>query len=225
MRLIFHKQKDQACFPCSGRSGSSQPRIMMNVSRRNFLKIAGTSAAASALTCSCSSRPSTTVLLPDKVAYVCGCKPDVHNPGGGGDSSLFIGNYCRNSERFLLRWDLSGLFSRKIKKAVMGLFCIEIHGKPSGRLIYAPLLSDWGETVTYNSQPKNEAGRQVGMDWPGKGSWQEVDITDIVTRWLSSPNNNFGLIGYADDVKEETCSAVFASIHMPEGMRPKLIIT
>jgi hypothetical protein len=199
---------------------------MAHISRRDFLKIAGSSAAASAMTCSCASRPSTIVLSPDKVAYVCGCKPDVHNPGGGGNSSLFIGNYCRNSERFLLHWDLSGLSSkRKINRAVMGLYCVEIHGKPSGRLIYAPLKSDWGETVTYNSQPKNEAGRQVGMDWPAKGSWQEVDVTGIVTQWLAAPNNNSGLVGYAVDVKEETCSAVFASIHMPEGIRPKLTLS
>jgi len=221
---------------------------MIHVSRRDFLKIAGTNAAASVLACSCASRPSTIpnsaaipsgpkvqtetdaaspiVLLPDKVAYVCGCKPDVHNPGGGGDSSLFIGNYCRNSERFLLRWNLSGLSSKPgINKAVMGLYCVEIYGKPSGRFIYAPLKSDWGETVTYKTQPENEADRQVSMEWPAKGDWQEVDITGIVNQWLAAPNNNYGLIGYAVDVSEETCSAVFASIQMPEGTRPKLTIT
>ncbi len=220
---------------------------MIHVSRRDFLKIAGTGAAASALTCSCASRPSAVlnstaipsgpkaetntdaaspiVLLPDKVAYICGCKPDVHNPGGGGDSSLFIGNYCRNSERFLLHWNLSGLSSKpRINKASMGLYCVAIHGTPSGRLIYAPLKSDWGETVTYNTQPENEADRQVSMGWPAKGNWQEVDITGIATQWLAAPNNNYGLIAYAIGVREETCSAVFASLKMPEEVRPKLTI-
>ena len=63
------------------------------------------------------------------------------------------------------------------------------------------------------------------MEWPVKGHWQEVDITGIVTQWLAAPKNNFGLIGYAVDVRAETCSAVFASIQMAEGMRPKLTIT
>lgn len=220
---------------------------MIHVSRRDFVKLAGTSAAASVFACGCDSQPSTVPnsgaipppkaqtktdpaspggLLPDRVAYVCGCKPDVHNPSGGGASALFVGNYCKNSERFLLHWDLSGLTSeRKIKKAVMNLYCVEIHGTPSGRLIYAPLKSTWGDTVTYNTQPKNEAERQVSMEWPAKGHWQEVDITGIVTQWLADPTNNHGLIGYAVEVKEETCSGVFASLQMPEGLRPRLTIT
>lgn len=220
---------------------------MRRISRRKFLKIAGTGAIGSVLTCGCTSRPSPvptsavislssievpmktetsapTILWPDKVAYICGCKPDTHNPGGGGDFSLFIGNYCKKSERFLLHWDLSGLSSKlKISKAVMGLYCVEIQGTPSGRLIYALLNSDWGETVTYNTQPENDAKEQVSMDWPTKGHWQEVDITGIVNQWLVAPEKNYGLIGYAVDVSEETCSAVFASIQMPE--RPKLTIT
>ncbi len=197
----------------------------MHVSRRDFLKIAGTGAAASALTCSCVSQASL-ILSPDKVAYVCGCKPDVHNPGGGGASALFIGNYCKNSERFLLHWNLSGLSSgRTINKAVMGLYCVEIYGTPSGRLIYAPLSSDWGETVTYKTQPENEPDRQVSMEWPAKGKWQEVDITGIVTQWLAVPNNDYGLVGCAVDVTEETCSAVFASIQSSEETRPKLTIS
>ncbi len=204
---------------------------MIHVSRRHFLKIAGTGAAASALTCTCGSQPapvpnSPVVLRPDKVAYVCGCKPDVHNPGGGGDASLFIGNYCKNSERFLLHWNLSGLASKPgIRRAVMGLYCVEIYGTPSGRLIYAPLKSDWGETVTYKTQPQNEADRQVTSEWPTKGNWHEVDITSIVTQWLADPHKNFGLIGYAVDLRAETCSAIFASIRKPESIRPKLTLT
>ena len=221
---------------------------MIPVSRRGFLKITGTGAAASVLTCSCALRPATVpssagirsgskvqtkadvaapiVLWPDKVAYVCGCKPDVHNPGGGGDSSLFVGNYCRNSERFLLHWNLSSLASKPgINKAVVGLYCVAIYGTPSGRLIYAPLNSDWGETVTYNTQPEADADKRVSMAWPAKGNWQEVDVTGLVIQWLAAPNQNHGLIGYAVDVREETCSAVFASIQTPERMRPKLNIT
>ncbi len=221
---------------------------MTHISRRDFLKITGNTAAVSVVTCSCGSRPSAVasaaaispapknqtgtdaasriVLLPDKVAYVCGCKPDEHNPGGGGDSSLFIGNYCKNSERFLLHWNLSGLSSKRgISKAVMGLYCVEIYGAPSGRFIYASLQSPWGETVTFKTQPKNDAARQVSMDWPAKGNWQEVDITAIVSQWLAAPSNNHGLIGYAVDVTGETCSAVFASVKMPEEMRPRLTIT
>ncbi len=217
---------------------------MIQVSRRDFLRIAGASAAASVVTCSCASRPSTApdsaaaapgpkgqtagspvVLPPDKVAYICGCKPDEHNPGGGGDSSLFIGNYCKNSERFLLHWNLSGLPSKRgISKAVMGLYCVEVYGTPSGRFIYAPLQSPWGETVTYNTQPKNDAARQVSMNWPAKGTWHEVDVTAMVTDWLADSNKNYGLIGYAVDVTEETCSAVFASTRMSEEMRPRLTI-
>lgn len=219
---------------------------MINLSRRDFLKIAGTGAAASVLTCSCASRPSTapnstaipagpevqkhtdtaTVFFPDRVAYICGCKPDEHNPGGGGDSVLFIGNYCKNSERFLIRWNLSGLPSKpRATKAVMGLYCVELHGTPSGRLVYAPLKSDWGETVTYNTQPDYEANNQVRMEWPAKGHWHEVDITELVTQWLAAPERNHGLIGYAVDLTAETCSAVFASTKMPEEQRPRMTIT
>ncbi len=199
---------------------------MTNVSRRDFLKFAGGGAAASALNCGCTSRASTVVLLPDRVAYVCGCKPDVHNPGGGGDAALFIGNYCKNSERFLLHWDLTDVSpKRAITKAVMGLYCAEIYGTPSGRLVYAPLKSDWGDAVTYASQPEHETAGQVSMAWPTKGKWHEVDVTGIVTQWLASPNLNHGLIGCAVDVTEETCSAVFASIRAPVETRPKLTLT
>ncbi len=199
---------------------------MTHVTRRYFLKLAGTSAATSAFTAGCTSRPSTVVLSPDRVAYVCGCKPDVHNPGGGGDAALFVGNYCKNSERFLLHWDLSDVSPKRgITKAVMGLYCAEIYGTPSGRLVYAPLKSDWGDTVTYASQPQHETAGQVSMAWPTKGNWHEVDITGIVTRWLATPNQNHGLIGYAVDVTEETCSAVFASIRRPAEMRPKLTLS
>jgi hypothetical protein len=224
-------------------------KIMTAISRRRFLKIAGTYAVGSVLACGCASRPSPvptstviplssvevpmktetsapTILLPDRVAYICGCQPDTHNPGGGGGSSLYIGNYCKKSERFLLHWDLSGLSSElKISQAVMGLYCVEIYGTPSGRLIYAPLNSDWGETVTYNTQPENDAKEQVSMDWPTKKQWQEVDITGIVNQWLVVPEKNHGLIGYAVDVSEDTCSAVFSSIQMSEGVRPRLTIT
>ena len=141
---------------------------MTNISRRKFLKITGTGLAVSVLPCGCVSRndadttsekvpPSNidvtmkaevfkpTILYPDRVAYICGCKPDMHNPGSGGDNKLFIGNYCKNSERFLLHWDLSTLSpEKKITKAVMALYCAKIHGSPSGSIKYAPLNSDWG---------------------------------------------------------------------------------
>ncbi len=220
---------------------------MTPISRRGFLKIAGTYTAGSVLACGCASRPSPAtasavplssveapmktetsapaLFLPDRVAYICGCQPDAHNPGGGGNSSLFIGNYCKKSERFLLHWDLSGLSpGLKISRAVMELYCTEIYGTPSGRLIYAPLNSDWGKTVTYNTQPENDAGGQVSMDWPAKKQWHEVDITGIVSAWLAAPEKNYGLIGYAVDVSEDTCSAVFGSIQSLEGVRPRLII-
>jgi hypothetical protein len=261
---------------------------MKHISRRDFLKIAGVGTIGSVLACSCASRPSSvptstviplssmevpmktetttlTILLPDSVAYICGCKPDTHNPGGGGDSSLFIGNYCKKSERFLLHWDLSGLSSElkrlfrsererpqiwgcvggyaahtppnlgtipsktveplKISKAIMELYCVEIYGTPSGRIIFSPLNSDWGKTVAYNTQPENDVNEQVSTDWPTKEHWLEVDITGIVNQWLVAPEKNHGLIGYAVDVSEETCSAVFASVQMSEGLRPKLTIT
>ncbi len=109
---------------------------MTHVTRRHFLKLAGTGAAASAFAAGCNSPPSTVVVSPDRLAYVCGCKPDAHNPGGGGDAALFIGNYCKNSERFLLHWDLSAASpKRAITKAVLGLYCAEIYGTPSGRLV------------------------------------------------------------------------------------------
>ncbi len=107
----------------------------------------------------------------------------------------------------------------------MGLYCVEIYGTPSGRLRYAPLKSDWGETVTFNTQPEHEPDRQVIMEWPAKGNWQEVDITGMAAQWLAASNKNFGLIGYAVDVREDTCSAVFASIKMPEQLRPRLKIS
>ena len=220
---------------------------MGRLTRREFLKIAGTGAAGSALVCGCASRLSPMVsssnsplageptsihaealepsmYIPDRVAYICECKPNIHNPGGGGNSSLFIGNYCSKSERFLLHWDLSGLPAGvKISKAIIRLYCKEIYGHPSGRLIYAPLNSTWGNDVTYNSQPENDPNGQIIMEWPGKGKWQEVEISDLVHQWLTTPETNFGLIGYAVDISEETCSAVFSSIQVPEG--EKLILS
>lgn len=222
---------------------------MGRLTRREFLKIAGTGAAGSALACGCASRPSPaaptpnsppagelpstntealgpSMFIPDRVAYICECKPNIHNPGGGGNSSLFIGNYCSKSERFMLHWDLSGLSAElKISKATIRLYCKEIFGHPSGRLRYAPLNSNWGNDVTYNSQPENDADGQIIMEWPGEGKWQEVEITDMVHQWLTTPETNFGLIGYAVDISEETCSAVFSSIQVPEGEKLILSIT
>lgn len=220
---------------------------MGRLTRREFLKIAGTSAAGSALACGCASRSSTitilqnppqageltsintgalgpSIFIPDRVAYICECKPNLHNPGGGGDVSLFIGNYCEKSERFLLHWDLTGLpAGLKFSRAVVRLYCTEIYGHPSGRLIYAPLNSSWGNDVTYNSQPENDPNGQIIMEWPGKGKWQEVEATAIVNQWLATPETNYGLIGYAVDISEETCSAVFSSIQVPEG--EKLVLS
>ena len=226
---------------------------LRHISRRVFLKIAGSGAAGSVLVCGCASHPSnvtsspntplgsnntsisnyspntptlgSSLLIPDRVAYICECKPDTHNPGGGGGGSLFIGNYCTKSERFLLHWNLFGLSPElRISRASVRLYCNEIYGNPSGRLIYALLNSEWGEDVTYNTQPENDANGQIIMDWPTKGQWQEIEITDIVKQWMIAPEKNYGLIGYAVDIKEETCSAVYSSIKGLEEEKPNLSI-
>ena len=242
---------------------------MKRISRRRFLKIAGTGAAGSVMTCGCSSKrtavptstdtppasdtpsietetpavtkssthtptggePAITTrmassgLLPDRVAYICGCLPDVHNPNGGGRGKLFIGNYCGDSERFLLHWDLSGISpDTAVKEAVLGLFCMQIHGDPSGRLIFAPLKDDWGEAVTYNSQPEIDKDRKISVEWPNHGQWHEIDVTGMVNDWLAAPEENFGLLGFAVDLLEETCSAVYSSIYGLEGKKPMLFI-
>jgi hypothetical protein len=220
---------------------------MAKITRRKFLKIAGTGIAGSVVGCGCSPRaalaPSITaatatsqiptptekartIIHPDKAAYICGCKPDVHNPGGGGNTQVYIGNYCKESERFLMHWDVSILpFGLKIEKAVLGLFCLEIYGKPSGRVIYAPVTASWDETVTYNNQPEHADNLQKTMEWPGKGKWQEVDISEMANQWIAAPDKNHGLIGYAVEVDEDTASAVFASIQNDEEYRPRIIIT
>ena len=222
---------------------------MASISRRKFLKLTGAGVVSSIVSGSCASHatptsaPNTilsptvdttpapeltipTSILADKVAYVCGCKPTEHNPGGGGNMTLYIGNYCKNSERLLLHWDLSALpEGGKINTAVMGLYCVEIIGTPSGHLVYAPLLSDWGDIVTYATQPESDSQEQVSAEWPVKSQWHEVDITHLVTVWLMNQEKNFGLIGYAVDIQAETCSAVFNSIHQrPEDSRPKLTL-
>jgi hypothetical protein len=222
---------------------------MPSISRREFLKLTGAGVVSSIVSCSCASHPTPTStpkttpsptvditptpeitmptsILADKVAYVCGCKPNEHNPGGGGNNTLYIGNYCKNSERFLLHWDVSALPEGvKISTAIMGLYCVEIYGTLSGHLVYAPLLSDWGDTVTYATQPENVSQEQVSAEWPVKRQWHEVDITHLVTFWLVNQEKNYGLIGYAVDIQDDTCSAVFNSIHQkPEDLRPKLTL-
>ena len=222
---------------------------MPSISRREFLKLTSAGVVSSIVSCSCASHATPTSIpqtilsptvdttptpeptiptrfLADKVAYVCGCKPTEHNPGGGGNMTLYIGNYCKNSERFLLHWDLSGLPEGvKISTATMGLYCVEILGTLSGHLVYAPLLSDWGDTVTYATQPENVSQEQVSAEWPVKGQWHEVDITRLVTSWLMNQEKNYGLIGYAVDIQDDTGTAVFNSIHQtPEDSRPKLTL-
>ena len=222
---------------------------MINISRKIFLKITAAGLVFTVFLCGCvlennadenpeKSSPSkndteensknlkTVAFYPDKVAYICGCKPDLHNPGSGGDQRLFIGNYCKYSERFLLHWNLSILPSeQKITKAVMALYCTEIHGSVSGKLQYAPLISDWGDNVTYNNQPAQDTSKLMTVDWPAEACWHKVDMTDIVRKWLENPDLNYGIIGYSVDVKDETCSAIFASVLSSDALQPRLVIT
>jgi hypothetical protein len=112
----------------------------------------------------------------------------------------------------------------QVSQALMGLYCVEIYGTPSGRLAYAPPLSEWGDKTTYATQPPADTQEQVKVDWPKKGQWQEVDVTRWVKRWLATPGKNFGLLGYAVDVSEDTCSAVFASVLSVGEQRPRLTL-
>jgi hypothetical protein len=112
----------------------------------------------------------------------------------------------------------------QVSQALMGLYCVEIYGTPSGRLVYAPLLSEWGDEITFATQPPANTQEQVRAAWPEKGQWQEVDVTRWVNRWLATPEKNFGVLGYAVDVSEDTCSAVFASVLSVAEQRPRLTL-
>lgn len=168
-----------------------------------------------------------TLELPaSRVAYLCACKPSVHNPGGGGPSRIYLGNYCGHSERFLFHWDLSDLpANAKLLKVVLRLYCLELHGSLSGSPLVALVEAAWGDEVTYATQPSWDSATAVRVDWPAGSGWHEIDITAIARAWLAKPDASHGLVALAEKMGEGTGSAEYASVEAPPEARPRLVVT
>mgnify|MGYP006283831201 CR=1 FL=1 len=170
-----------------------------------------------------------------KDLYICTCKPDIANPGGGGEI-YFQGKYYDDvvtedadyhncDERFLMQWDLTEVPEGiKIIEAKMLLVCAGYTGDKEGQLVYECVSEPWEENAGYNEKPGTLPETRIMTDWPQKSTYHIVDITDFVKSWYKGSIPNYGLMGFSINT-ETTNSALFCSSKFhQEDARPKLTI-
>jgi len=170
-----------------------------------------------------------------KDLYICTCKPDIANPGGGGEI-YFQGKYYDDvvtedadyhncDERFLMQWDLTEVPEGiKIIEAKMRLVCAGYTGDKEGQLVYECVSEPWEENAGYNEKPGTLPETRILTDWPQKSTYHIVDITDFVKSWYNGSLINYGLMGFSINT-ETTNSALFCSSKFhQEDARPQLTI-
>lgn len=158
-------------------------------------------------------------------SYICSCKPDANKP----EKDFYQGSWNKCSERFLIRFDLSGLPKGvQITGAKLSLYCMAFVGDDSGNkdLVYGKITEPWDENkVTFANQPKTSSEDSASTGWPFDQKWQDVDITQIVRQWVDGSAPNYGILGYGINEKG-TCYASFTSSDSSLArFRPKLTIS
>ncbi|HZF10104.1 MAG TPA: DNRLRE domain-containing protein, partial [Thermoanaerobaculia bacterium] len=100
----------------------------------------------------------------------------------------------------LLKFDLTalptGTTPTQIAKATLLLWVNPSSPNPNGSLAVVPVAKDWnGPAVTYANRPTTLASPKTTQALrPGASSYYlEVDVTEQVKKWITSPATNFGL--------------------------------
>jgi hypothetical protein len=100
----------------------------------------------------------------------------------------------------LLRFNLTalpaGTTPTQIAKATLHLWVNPASPNPNGNLTVVPVGSDWNEpAVTYANKPSTLASPKTTQALkPGVSGYDlEVDVTEHVKKWLTTPAANFGL--------------------------------
>src|SRR5436305_13473382 len=100
----------------------------------------------------------------------------------------------------LLRFDLSslpaGTVASSVSRATLHLWVNGASSNPTGDVSVQPVAADWnGTAVTWSTKPASLTSPKVTRTLRPRGSnyYLEVDITDHVKLWLSTPAKNFGL--------------------------------
>lgn len=157
------------------------------------------------------------------ISYICGCKPDIVNPAGS-KTVIYQGNYCGFQEIFLIDVDFDAILKIKnIKKVELQLYCADIYGSTSEKLLYEPIVGKWDDGVTYNKRPGTDSDYTIETGIPKKSGWQIIDITKIINAIVKDKKVFHGIMGLTRLGKtKETSSIIFSSVESANP--PKIIV-
>ena len=156
-------------------------------------------------------------------SYVDSSNPNQNN---GSISSFFVGRFGEDSifEGFV-KFDLTSIPDGiNIESATLRLYCYML-SENDQLLVWLPDAS-WSESaITWNNRPRPDLNAGYSMFDPlGSGQTWEIDVTDLVNRWVngSKPNYGFLLSGYLLPV--DNWAIFIAREGEYEPWRPELVV-
>ena len=174
----------------------------------------------------------TVALRSDKDAFICGCQPNVTNPGGP-LTSLFQGQYNPSGTvchaRAPMHWNLANIPNgATILFANVQLSCNMIYGTLTGQMAFFRLTQDWdGTTVTHNTAPQYTTSASIIMNWPTSTSQKIlIDVKAFVQFWQAQRDSNFGILGHSVNTTGTSSGAIgyYSSHYTDSTQRPTLTI-
>jgi hypothetical protein len=122
-------------------------------------------------------------------AYIWQAEPDYT----GNWETLYSGWYEAGRKQTLLRFDLSGLGSATVVRAVLHIYQRE--GSGSRPVNVHRILASWQEdAVTWASFSGRYERTAVGSFSSAGAGWKQVDITTWVQAWRSGALPNYGVL-------------------------------
>ncbi|HSS78283.1 MAG TPA: DNRLRE domain-containing protein [Thermoanaerobaculia bacterium] len=129
----------------------------------------------------------------------------------------------------LIKFDLSslpgGTTANSISKATLHLWVNTASPNPAGDVNVFPIAADWnGTTVNWTTKPANLGTPKATKTLKAGGSnyYLEVDVTDHVKLWLTTPAKNFGIAVVA---ATPSLSVVFDSKENTTTSHPAILDT
>lgn len=118
------------------------------------------------------------------------------------DEQLWVANYdgMQNFHQILIKFDLTSYMGQTITSAKINLnqFFHAPNGSPTPSKIFA-ISEDWDETTwLISSNVSHEDNVYATPNFTSTLGWYEIDVTDLVNKWLNSNVENNGLVIIGD---------------------------